>query len=589
MPVPCRNAVVAELPQHVQSDFLDVLPDKDAVIIIDSFDRFKISIRTTLQTYQESLEAHIRTLQIQVQELSARLDGVLPTYDTSPSGIDSLNSQFFLSRARFNSGTEYDCDGVLHTLQQTSNSESNSSQNDDCREQASKTSADAEKNSGIKFFRLSNAASPYSKSSEALVVKTKSELGRLRTRWSMQNPLSRNLTFLTKAVKSSAFDIVCGVLIIANITLIAIETEHVSRHHGESTFTFEITHLVFNCWFLLELFARILAEGQDFFCGGNWVANSMDTILVLSSAVEVLFESVLHGFDRFVRLYRVIRLVRVIRLARSLRYIHTLRKLLYALKASLMTLFWSFVMMFIVVSSFAIAFTQAVAERGRREDSASSGQLHEMYGNLSSSFYTLYQAATGGISWGEPGEPLVELHWMYTALYVFYISVTYFGLLNVVTAIFVESAMAATQHYKELMLADKECKKKNSMSHLKHVFNQIDRDGDGAISMEEVRVFLSDETAARTYLEALNVSPEDACVLFRLLDRDGSGSISLSEFSDGCLRLQGDAKSFELHCIMYDFANFLEKWSAFAIHLEKEIKSLGVCVRGASSRLTFSS
>merc|ERR1712232_146910 len=39
----------------------------------------------------------------------------------------------------------------------------------------------------------------------------------------------------------------------------------------------------------------------------------------------------------------------------------------------------------------------------------------------------------------------------------------------------------------------------------------------------------------------------DARSLFDLLDKDSSGEVDIDEFCEGCLRLKGEAKSFDIH------------------------------------------
>jgi len=72
-----------------------------------------------------------------------------------------------------------------------------------------------------------------------------------------------------------------------------------------------------------------------------------------------------------------------------------------------------------------------------------------------------------------------------------------------------------------------------------------------------VRLFEEEELAK--YLEALEVNPSDAMMLFAFLDVDGSGAIDVEEFCAGCLRLKGDATSFDMHCLIYECDRMMGK------------------------------
>merc|ERR1712039_218169 len=100
-----------------------------------------------------------------------------------------------------------------------------------------------------------------------------------------------------------------------------------------------------------------------------------------------------------------------------------------------------------------------------------------------------------------------------------------------------------------------------------------DEDGSGEITADELEEFLL-EPGLRRYVEALNISAENTRMLFRLLDRDGSKKIDIEEFCEGCLRLQGEAKSFDVHSMIYTIRQFLSKWSEFTCYVEERFSIL---------------
>merc|ERR1712113_851728 len=68
--------------------------------------------------------------------------------------------------------------------------------------------------------------------------------------------------------------------------------------------------------------------------------------------------------------------------------------------------------------------------------------------------------------------------------------------------------------------------------------------------------------------EALEITALHAKSLFKLLDRDCFGSVDIDEFCSGCLRLKGEAKSFDIHCLLYESQRLLEKNAIIIEHLE---------------------
>merc|ERR1719373_59642 len=84
--------------------------------------------------------------------------------------------------------------------------------------------------------------------------------------------------------------------------------------------------------------------------------------------------------------------------------------------------------------------------------------------------------------------------------------------------------------------------------------------------------FLSD-SRLKVYLGALGISAENTRMLFNLVDVDKSGKIDVEEFCEGCLRLQGEAKSTDVHTLIYQVRLFLFKWAEFTEFVENKLNS----------------
>lgn len=248
--------------------------------------------------------------------------------------------------------------------------------------------------------------------------------------------------------------------------------------------------------------------------------------------------------------------------------------MIFALQASFQTLLWSLVVLFIILYAFAVFFTQGFAATL----AAGAGQvgheaLEERFGSMGRSLYTLYMSMSNGLSWGLAAGALKGLHESYLATFLVFISITIFGVLNVLTSVFVESTMHGAQHYKELIVQENQRKKEMAFKHLRQVFQAIDANSSGSITIDEMEDFLRDPEL-NMYLEALDVCANDARVLFKLLDRDDNGEIDILEFCDGCMRLKGDAKSFDIHCMIYESQRIMYKNAEFMSFVEEAFHRL---------------
>eukprot|EP00927_Polykrikos_kofoidii_P071473 TRINITY_DN67734_c0_g1_i1.p1 TRINITY_DN67734_c0_g1~~TRINITY_DN67734_c0_g1_i1.p1 ORF type:complete len:776 (-),score=136.44 TRINITY_DN67734_c0_g1_i1:106-2433(-) len=382
-------------------------------------------------------------------------------------------------------------------------------------------------------------------------------------------PLWEDDPFFKKLARHPVFDCFSCILIVVGTVHSGVDTEFRARHWNTKNVIHEWIFMGTLFGFTIELFIRVLAYRTEFFTMPDDRAwNIFDLIMVVCGFAD-LFASKLSHSIRVVKVLRMVRLVRCLRLGRAVRFTLTFRQILYSLKSSVSTLAWVIAMVFLILYCLAVAFTEGAtdilqqASRGAPVESTSVHavalkEIQEYYSSLFASLYTLYKAMAGGQSWGEVLDPLRELSPFYASVFVAYITITFFGVLNVVAAIFVDSALQSQQHYKDLLIQDKQSKKALYSDHLRTVFESIDADGSGRVTGAEMEYFLGDSDL-RMYLESIDIFPNDARALFRLLDCDASGEVSIEEFLEGCLRLKGEAKSFDIHILTHNVLILVSK------------------------------
>jgi len=226
---------------------------------------------------------------------------------------------------------------------------------------------------------------------------------------------------------------------------------------------------------------------------------------------------------------------------------------------------------------FAVFFTQGFADHiamlNTEEHNAVQSMLKAHYGSMPRTLSTLFQSMSGGVDWGQVVEPLQRLNPVYVVLFFAFINFSIFGVLNVMTSVFVETTMKSALAYRDFIVMDAQKNKETAVQHLKKVFQEMDVDKDGVLTKDEVVCFLQDERV-QSYIEALQIDLSDADTLFSLLDSSRCGHISIDDFCDGCLKLRGDAKAFDVHCMIYDISRFMEKWSDFTEYTVKQFQKM---------------
>lgn len=149
-----------------------------------------------------------------------------------------------------------------------------------------------------------------------------------------------------------------------------------------------------------------------------------------------------------------------------------------------------------------------------------------------------------------PGDLLFRIDILSACMLLFYIMFTIFSVLNVITGVFVDSAIQTTNSQRDIQI-ERELELKDSfLKSLKDFFEALDTDGNGAIHLDEIKIMLQDQTLA-AYFAVLGFDEVNAHQIFHLLDDDESGEVSIQEFLDGCAKLKGQARSIDVHAIMH--------------------------------------
>jgi len=364
-------------------------------------------------------------------------------------------------------------------------------------------------------------------------------------------------------VNSVFFKAVSMIAIMANAVYIGLRTDQqiqnsFSRVQGSPTQSLENSlEYVFLAWFTIEVMLHLTAYRWHFFVGKNWHWNLFDLFLVLNATVEILIPSLFANMS-FLRICRVFRLIRVVRLVRTVKWLRSLRTMLFAIIKSISCLLWAFVMILLVMFVFSIIFGNAAAsffetldlDNPVEVDKAVRMKLY--FGRMYESCVSLFCAIFGGNDWMYYGDVIRELddRDVYFMFFVFYIGFCLVGLLNVVTGIFVDSAVC-TRTEDEVVDSYREDLQRTS-DEVKRIFNAADIHTSGHLTLEAFEKCLNQNAWVAAYFAGLDIGADDAGTIFTLMDTNNSGDITVDEFVKGTMKLKGHAKSIDIFAIMFD-------------------------------------
>jgi len=333
--------------------------------------------------------------------------------------------------------------------------------------------------------------------------------------------------------------------IFANALTIGLQADVMARNKlSETPFGFRFIELLFCAVFTIEIVIKLAAYRLYYFCMPGWAWNVFDFLLVAMQLTEEVMQAVVDG--SFVnlsamRVLRILRVVRIIRVIRLLRMISDLRAIIASVVGSLRALGWTVVLLVSFMYILSVYLTQLVVEerisRGSDEDIP---DVVHLYGSLGESMLTLYQSIAGGIDWDDAVRPLMNnVAPVFGLLFSLYIAFTVLAIMNVVTGVFVESALHSAREDKDIYI----------VNHIRGLIDNMTTENNGVISWDKFQTQLDSEEMAEVF-KTIDVDIKEAAGLFRLLDLNGNGEVDSEEFLDGCLRLRGPAKALDMALLM---------------------------------------
>jgi len=405
--------------------------------------------------------------------------------------------------------------------------------------------------------------------------------------WASVRPQKAIERRLRSVVESEFFDYAIAVIISLNCVLmgaqahIAAQAARDPDQYGEP-FWIRITSSVFCILFTGELLMRIVVYRINFFVVDGWRWNVFDVVVVgLQLVEEVMAFQAAGSWEQlvsqrrertaslsFLRILRILRLVRIIRVVRVLRLVRELRTMVHSIASTLVSLAWTVLLLLLLIYVTGICFTQMVADSGQDDPTtvAEGTPAYEYYGSLDRSIVALYQALTGGVNWRELMTPLVErTNPVMGFIFCLYIAFAVLAMLNVITGVFVGSALSKAKEEDNIDLVHS----------LREAVESMKVENTHMLSWEKVESQLQSPSMQFVF-QSIDLDPSEASSLFRLLDPDNTGHIDAEDFVMGCLRVHGTAKSIDLTTLMCEVRWMRRRWVEHAIKVEEFIYCSGL-------------
>jgi voltage-gated sodium channel len=362
---------------------------------------------------------------------------------------------------------------------------------------------------------------------------------------------SRSSTaWATKLATRWEFEALIAISICANAVTLGWNSDWSMKNPGsQRPVSFAVLDLTFLCIFILELVLRMIGEGCAFFHYRakmfSW--NVFDTVVISLTLLNEI--NVLGADASVVRVFRVLRLVYVVRVVRMMRWFLELRMLVDGIMNCGKTLLWSALILVVVTYVYAIVCLQVCSEwlsQSAGGPSETAEFLGVNFPSLVHSVYTLFKAVTGGVDWGEVSDPLQNVSTVLVLTFPIFMIVTVFCVLNVITAAFVEAAARKSQE-DEATALEHIAERKKWIKAISEIFDRHNKDASGSLGWEEFQEVVADWRTRTAFMDiGIDMSFQQAKIMFRLFDWNGDGRIDINEFAQGVHHLRGCARSLDV-------------------------------------------
>jgi len=229
------------------------------------------------------------------------------------------------------------------------------------------------------------------------------------------------------------------------------------------------------------------------------------------------------------------------------------------LMGSIRSIFWGTVLLSFVLLVWAIVAVQFIhplqKDLGDRGFLEGCDRCPRAYSSVLQSTLTFSQQIVAGDSWGQATIPLIE-HYPVTAIYFMgvFLSVG-FAVMNLILGVVVNVAQTEHDRLKGEIDEQKNIQRMEASNNLRSICQQMDADGSGELSKEELLGGYKDREDFREAIAELDLTEEDMTIAFAGMDVDKSGTVSYDEFLKKIYKLKESDTTFMMEQVKFNIIN----------------------------------
>jgi hypothetical protein len=187
-----------------------------------------------------------------------------------------------------------------------------------------------------------------------------------------------------------------------------------------------------------------------------------------------------------------------------------------------------------------------------------SGQLEgcercpRAYSSVMQSTLTFSQQIVAGDSWGTATIPVIEAYPLAAIFFMGVFLSVGFAVMNLILGVVVNVAQSEHDRLKGEIDESKHIQRMEAAGNLRFICQQMDADGSGELSKDELLGGYRERDDFREAIEELELTEEDLGVAFAGMDADKSGSVSYDEFLKKIYKMKESDTQFCMEQLKYN-------------------------------------
>lgn len=336
---------------------------------------------------------------------------------------------------------------------------------------------------------------------------------------------------MATVIELGKYKFLMGLTIIVNMVLMVEETDHRARMPGGVPAWMETCSSLFLSVYVVDLGMKIYVWRAEFF---TTFMNALDFIVVLVDLLCMCLALIIGSDLPSVAVLRTLRILRIVKVLHGVLIFRELYLMMQGLVSALRSIAFGTVLIGVVLTIWSMLavpllnnVNRKLALEGQYGDCSTCA---EAFSTVMMSNLTFMKTIVAGDSWGQIALPLLDEYPLAALIIIpVFISVQ-LGLVNVVAAVIVDrqaqarvddESLTHIEHFEEL---------NRSYSRLQAMFQKMDVDGGGSLSLRELIDSYDEREDFRTMLEMMDITKDDLPLVFNILDADGSGDVTYQEF-----------------------------------------------------------